>query len=311
MAHMQKYTRAAVNNIIGHNDRTRIYDQRENIDPERSHLNKVYRPKEAEDLSPREYYDKRMSEVKCLNRQNVKTLCSWVITKPEGVQDSEKFFKAAFKFMAKRYGFKNVIAAFVHYDESTPHMHFDFIPVKDERVCAKEVVNRHDLQTFHKDLDQYMEREFGFNVGVVNGALKDRKNEDLETFKREEGKRISATLKAEIEGLEQTQRLYENNLQRLYSKIKKAQERIDKQNEIEKRNMSILSVLKSKLDNVNQELNQENYESAKEYLKMIQFGDGKSGYEHYREYLQELERESQETYDTKEELFWDDDEWEL
>ena len=311
MAHMKKYTRAAVNNIIGHNERTHPFGQKENIDPERSYLNQVYRPKEAEGYTPKEYYDKRMSEIKCLNRQNVNTLCSWVITKPEGVDNADKFFKAAFKFMGKRYGFKNVVAGYVHFDETSPHMHFYFIPVKDERVCAKEVVNRYDLQTFHKDLDDYMEREFGFNVGVVNGALKDRKNEDLETFKREEDKRTAAALRAEIEGLEQTKRLLETDLQVKYNKIRKAQQRLEDQKAMMRKNKALSEQLETKLDNLNYSIHEKDFNHAKEYMERLTFQDGSTVYEGYQKHLKELEKELEISYESKDEPSWDDDEWEL
>ena len=311
MAHMKKYTRAAINNIIDHNERTHPFGQKENIDPERSYLNKVYRPKEAEGYTPKEYYDKRMSEVKCLNRQNVNTLCSWVLTKPEGVDNADKFFQAAFKFMAKRYGYKNVIAGYVHYDESSPHMHFDFIPVKDERVCAKEVVNRYDLQTFHKDLDDYMEREFGFNVGVVNGALKDRKNEDLDVFKHESEKRAAAALRAEIEGLEQKQRLFENNLQLKYSKIRKAQQRLDDQKAMMIKNKSLSDQLETKLDNLNYSIHKKDFNYAKEYMEKLTFQDGTTVYDGYQKYVKTLEEELKKTYESKDDISWEEDEWEL
>lgn len=53
------------------------------------------------------------------------------------------------------YGEQNVLSAYIHKDETTPHMHFSFIPVtvdKDgkEKLCAKEVVDRKELKTIRK-----------------------------------------------------------------------------------------------------------------------------------------------------------------
>ncbi|NLH96319.1 MAG: hypothetical protein GX477_03140, partial [Clostridiaceae bacterium] len=36
----------------------------------------------------------------------------------------EKFFQESYKFLKDRYGEKNIVAATVHYDETTPHMHY-------------------------------------------------------------------------------------------------------------------------------------------------------------------------------------------
>ena len=58
-------------------------------------------------------------------------LCSWVVTVPKDVPEAEyeKFFHATYDFLEKRYGRENVVSAYVHMDEITPHMHFAFVPV--------------------------------------------------------------------------------------------------------------------------------------------------------------------------------------
>ena len=68
-----------------------------------------------------------------------------------------------------------MLAAVVHYDETTPHLHYAFVPVvfdsKKERykVSAKEVLTRHDLQTFHDDLDQNLKAVLPFyEQGILN-----------------------------------------------------------------------------------------------------------------------------------------------
>ena len=38
------------------------------------------------------------------------------------------FFSDCYKFFEERYGEKNIIAAVVHKDESTPHMHLNLMP---------------------------------------------------------------------------------------------------------------------------------------------------------------------------------------
>jgi len=73
---------------------------------------------------------------------------------------------------------QNVISAYVHMDETTPHMHFTFIPVTYDpkkgydKVSAKEVLTRLDLRTFHGDLDAEMSQVFGRDIGVLNKATK-------------------------------------------------------------------------------------------------------------------------------------------
>ena len=45
----------------------------------------------------------------------------------------KQFFELSYKFLSERYGEKNVISAYVHKDETTPHMHFLFIPIVDDK----------------------------------------------------------------------------------------------------------------------------------------------------------------------------------
>ena len=41
----------------------------------------------------------------------------------------ELFFEETYAFLSERYGAQNVISAYVHLDERSPHMHFAFVPV--------------------------------------------------------------------------------------------------------------------------------------------------------------------------------------
>lgn len=67
------------------------------------------------------------------------------------------------------------MAAVVHYDETTPHLHYAFVPVVFDdkksryKVSAKEVLTRHDLQSFHEDLDQDLKKVLPFyEQGILN-----------------------------------------------------------------------------------------------------------------------------------------------
>ncbi|XOV96041.1 plasmid recombination protein [Streptococcus thermophilus] len=96
-------------------------------------------------------------------------LATWIVTLPEDLAEApyeqqSAFFEATTNFLNERYGQENTVAAVVHYDETTPHLHYAFVSVifdnKKSRykVSAKEVLTRHDLQTFHDDLDQDLKK---------------------------------------------------------------------------------------------------------------------------------------------------------
>lgn len=78
-------------------------------------------------------------------------------------------------FLNDRYGQENAVADVVHYDETTPHLHYAFVPVvfddkkARDKASAKEVLTRHDLQNFHDDLDQHLKKVLPFyEQGILN-----------------------------------------------------------------------------------------------------------------------------------------------
>ena len=97
-------------------------------------------------------------------------MCDCVITMPRSFDPSRQreFFNAAYAFLAQRYGTENVVSAWVHRDESMPHMHFTWVPVtQDGRLSAKSVVNRLDLKTLHPDMQVAMETALGCKVEII------------------------------------------------------------------------------------------------------------------------------------------------
>ena len=65
---------------------------------------------------------------------------------------------------------------FIKTKPDSSHLHFCFIPVAIdkkkgiEKVSAKEVLTRRELQTIHKDMACYMEHIFGYDIGILNGT---------------------------------------------------------------------------------------------------------------------------------------------
>lgn len=178
MAHFTKFTVGAVGHMTGHYDRTKK-NLGENIDKSRTQLNYNLAPQRNDGQV--NFIRQRLSEVKHQNRADVKVMCDWVVTLPQGdyTPEQEKaFFKTAYSFLTERYGEQNTVSAYVHMDEKQPHLHYAFIPVVQdkkhpgrEKVSAKECVTRRDLQSFHLDLQKRMDKRFEEDLfPVLNGA---------------------------------------------------------------------------------------------------------------------------------------------
>ena len=173
---LEKYDRGAVTRMFAHYDRSHP-GSKSSIDTAKTALN-YNAAAEDQPLAQHDFLDKRLSQVKVQNRKDVNVMCDWVITAPQTLEEHEydTFFRETYRFMSGRYGKENVISAYVHMDETQPHMHFSFIPVTMDKkkhrpkVCAKELLNKQELRTIHDDISAYMTEVFRRHIGMRNGA---------------------------------------------------------------------------------------------------------------------------------------------
>lgn len=183
---MQKYTRNALGHMLKHYAREKDQDGKyvrfgnQNIDEYFTQNNYNLAPQHEDGLTDYEFIKKRTTELKALKRKDVNVMATWVVTIPQEylnkiethdffLDEEEdtyryKFFKETYNFLENKYGKDNVVGGFVHLDETTPHMHFAFIPTvwdnKKQRlkVSAKECLNKKALQKFHPELNAYLNR---------------------------------------------------------------------------------------------------------------------------------------------------------
>ena len=189
----EKFTRNQSGNILVHcnrSDPNRTYKNQE-IHHDRTHWNYNLAPKH-EGMTDYEFMKNRCEEFKILKRSNVNWMVSWVITIPADYEGSqEMFFKEAYNFMENKYGRENVISAYVHLDETSPHMHFCFVPVvfdtkkQEYKVNAKVCINRTELLKIHPQMQDYLESKLQTKVNILNGATAEG-NKTIEQLKKEE-----------------------------------------------------------------------------------------------------------------------------
>lgn len=220
MAHVAKYTASAVGHMANHYGRSDIGEKanyiirsNENIKPERTHLNynlaKDYQPMKQVD-----FLHRRLSEVKVQKRSDVNVLCDWVVTAPKDLPPAEleQFFVSTHDFLATKYGRENVVSAYVHMDEVTPHIHFAFIPVVPDRrkggykVSAKECITRAQLRSFHSELQERLEHDLGHSVAILNDATAEG-NKSIADLKR--GTATKLMQEAEQKNADAAQKLQE------------------------------------------------------------------------------------------------------
>ena len=189
----EKFTRNQSGNILVHCDRSdpnRTYKNQE-IDHSKTYMNYNLAPKH-ENMTDYEFMKKRCEELKILKRKDVNWLVSWVITMPaDYTGDKELFFKETYNFMENRYGKENVVSSYVHLDETSPHMHFCFVPVifdkkkQEYKVNAKQCINKIELKQIHPQIQEYLENKLKTKVNILNGATAEG-NKTIEQLKNEE-----------------------------------------------------------------------------------------------------------------------------
>lgn len=144
------------------------------IDRERTHLNY--------NLCPHPQYSKQ--EILAIQerirgkkmRKDGILFGSTILTLPKDFQgDKKDFFKSAYENLKKIYGLndEDVVSAYVHEDESTPHLHFYFIPIShqedSDKISWDNVFPRKMYKTQHKLLKKEMEKDLGIECNILNG----------------------------------------------------------------------------------------------------------------------------------------------
>lgn len=223
MAHVDHYTKTERVAIVKEASRD-LKEYRNYVDPDRTHLNyTVMNSKDGKriygsDVSPKfvmsrvnfdlkgRVYDYQR-ETGCQVRKNSVTLSSWVVQCPEilqgDVEVEKRFFDEVNGFMMKELGKENVIAMFVHFDETTPHCHVHTVPCGHNRNTGKPAIGsnavytRQYLKDFHVRFNDHMEAVFGIeNLIVTPERVTSQKgNLSLTEFKK-------AKLTEEVENLE-------------------------------------------------------------------------------------------------------------
>lgn len=206
MAHIAKYSAGACGHMLSHYDRSK--QNIENIDRNKTHLNYNLAP--GRDGTQLDFIHQRLSEIKVQKRKDVNIFCDVVVTLPKAIDEEKSkwieepdgsyslktvykeysaeeerdFFKTVYNFLEGKFGANNVISAYVHKDETTPHMHFAFVPVVDDekwnqkhpenprqKLSAKECVTLGLLRSLHTEMQEVLDNKFGKEFfPVLNGA---------------------------------------------------------------------------------------------------------------------------------------------
>ena len=166
---------AAVAGLQIHNNRERMHSNTNpDIDRSRSELN--YSLIEQHSHNYNKLIEERLQQgykgKKAIRKDAVK-MCEMLFTSDGeffshlSESDQRQFFLDCFEFAAQRYGRENIIAATVHLDEATPHLHLDFVPLTpDGRLSAKDILGgRKEMQQLQDDFYSVVSSRYGLERG--------------------------------------------------------------------------------------------------------------------------------------------------
>ena len=112
-----------------------------------------------------------------------------------GEDKSKGYFREVYNYFCNEFGEEKVVSAKVHMDETTPHMHLHFVPIKDGKLQCRSVLNQSRFNKVHTNVPKYLQ-EKGFNVVRGNGKTKERGNIDnIHEYKKEIENILSNELK--------------------------------------------------------------------------------------------------------------------
>lgn len=300
--HVAKYTASQIGQMCTHYNRNHGEDRNysnENIDKEKSVLNYNLAPDRENEV---DFINQRINEVKHLNRADVVKMADWVVTLPQDFKgDSRAFFEGAYNALESRYGQENVVSAYVHMDEKQPHLHFAFIPItrtldKDnnpiEKLSAKEVLTRTELQEMHPYMERVLERKLGHEVHLLNEATRDG-NKAIKELKRdtaikdlERVKDLEMVKDKQIEPVEPRK-----GLKGLYVPYEQYREDIEKLNSQLYEKQREISSEREKTSHLCNRLDQAERQARGEHELRLKLQDRLDDKDYLKQRVKELERE--------------------
>ncbi|MGN0813525.1 MAG: MobV family relaxase [Candidatus Coproplasma sp.] len=193
VCHMEKYKRQEVSPVEEENERDETYQaSNPQIDSTRTHLNyniicptKSYMAIINERLSELELKRKIRSDAILMN--------SFIITSDgeffKGLTpwEQQEFFRDCAQFFSDKYGEENMISAVVHLDETTPHMHLNFIPINEGRLSSKSLFDRQKLAQLQTELHESIGRKWGLQRGKEGSQAKHLSTAEFKAKKIIEG----------------------------------------------------------------------------------------------------------------------------
>lgn len=148
MANLAGYDKSTYGHMLNHYtrhagdpDQSKYTYRNQKIEKERTHLNYSVGIKRSD---PWAFITEAIEGVDVKPRGGSKAtnvLSDWVVTLPRNellIGREREFFELTYRHLAALIGEENIVGAYVHLDETQPHMHFAFVPIVASPVMTND-----------------------------------------------------------------------------------------------------------------------------------------------------------------------------
>lgn len=228
--------------------------------------------------------------------------------KPE--KEQIEFLMATYDYLKNEYGENNIAHASIHVDETCPHLHFDFVPIKDGSLNARSVVgNKKDMKTTQNKLlktmqDKFPQHDFKRKNSTIKGIdrkiwqnIQDQKkkveaeiNEKISNFNRNAKIKLS-----ELDEKEQKLISYANGLKEREGRLNASEDEFKtKQDDFELHRKNKVKELNNKESKLNQRSEEVVKNEAKQDKKELMLKERERELNQYEERIKQEEKENEE-----------------
>ena len=175
---MEKYKRQDVSPVEKENERDEKYDATNpQIDSERTKNNYHIISPQGKNI---DFINERIKSLTLSRklRRDAIYMNSFVLGsdgkffKTLSKYDQRQFFEDCTNFFCDKYGKENVISAIVHEDETTPHMHLNFIPIVNGKLCSKDLFDKKKLSILQTEFYEVVGKKYGLKRGKEGSQAK-------------------------------------------------------------------------------------------------------------------------------------------
>lgn len=208
---VQKVKAPAVGSMQYHNDRVPGQHSNEDIDQEKSNLNKEYIEHGSYRAEVNERIERFRESSRKIRKDAVVLVEGVATASPEFFDGKSReevmaYFDDVFEFCKSEFGEQNLVHFTVHMDETTPHAHFGFTPIKDGTLSWKNYFDGRDaLRGFQNRYWERVGKQWGLERGETGSGRTHKTTQEMKREAQREIKELDKRkecLRQEVEEME-------------------------------------------------------------------------------------------------------------